>query len=149
MAGTILGLVVVLAIFALFVWLARRAWRAHRAFIKWPGVILAGLFALVFLLVAGLTIVGIYRLNRAPYTYQVPNVKIAMAPEQIQHGEKLAHICIGCHSPDGSLPLSGSKDNLLAGSPIGVIYAANLTPGGPLRVLGRWGNHPGHARRGG
>ncbi len=133
MAGTILGLVVVLAIFALFVWLARRAWRARRAFIKWPGVILSSLFALVFLLVAGLTIVGIYRLNRAPYTYQVSNVKVAMTPDQIQHGEKLAHICIGCHSPDGSLPLSGSKDNLMAGSPMGVIYAANLTPGGPLK----------------
>jgi len=56
-----------------------------------------------------------------------------MTPEQIAQGERYAHGCAGCHSSSGSLPLDGSKDNFLEGTPMGVLYAPNLTPAGVLK----------------
>ena len=48
MIGNILSLLVLVLLVVLFAWLAVRAWRARRAIVKWPGVILAGLLTLVF-----------------------------------------------------------------------------------------------------
>ncbi len=130
MITTIVGILVLLALFALFVWLATRAGRARKAFIKWPGMILSGLLGLLFLTALAVTLVGVYRMNVSPYTYQKPDLQVALTSDKIQRGERLAHICIGCHSPDGSLPLSGSKENMLTGTPFGVMYAPNLTSAG-------------------
>ncbi len=133
MTSMILVILLLVGIAALFAWLATRAARAHRAFIKWPGIVLSGLLGLVFLAVAIVMGIGAYRLNVVPYTYQNPTIQVAMTQDQIQRGQQLAHICIGCHSPNGSLPLSGSQDNFMAGTPFGVLYAPNLTPAGPLK----------------
>ncbi len=133
MASMILVILLLLGFAALFVWLATRSVRSRRAIIKWPGTILSGLLGLVFLALAVVLGLGAYRLNVTPYAYQNPTIQIAMTQDQIQRGQQLAHICVGCHSPDGSLPLSGSQDNFMAGTPFGVLYAPNLTPAGPLK----------------
>lgn len=130
----ILSILVLLALAGLFIFLATSAWRSRRAWIRWPGLVLSGLLGLLFLAVTALALVGFYRLNRAPYTYQLSNRSVAVTPEKIARGEKLAHTCADCHSSTGSLPLDGSKDDFMAGGPpAGVLYAPNLTPGGPLK----------------
>jgi hypothetical protein len=59
-----LFLVIILTLF--FGWLVTRAWRAQRAVIKWPGVVVAGLLAVLGALVAGVTLFGLYKLNTPP-----------------------------------------------------------------------------------
>src|SRR5262249_13975812 len=63
----------------------------------------------------------------------VTNVRVAGTPTQIARGERLAHLCTSCHSPNGQLPLSGV--NFLAkygGPPLGTLYAPNLTSSGNI-----------------
>lgn len=130
----ILSVVVLLLIAGLFIFLAIRAGRARRAWLKWPGMLLAGLLGLLMLAVSGMTIYGFYLLNVPPYTYTVADVKVAGTPEQIKRGEQLAIICADCHSTQKALPLDGSADNMVAGGPpIGMLYAPNLTPGGSIK----------------
>src|SRR6185369_10284595 len=65
----------------------------------------------------------------------VPALKVAGTPEQIARGQHLANtLCAGCHSADGSLPLSGGRDvGADAPIPIGSYWSINLTPAGPLK----------------
>lgn len=129
--GLILLVLVLLVI--LFGWLSWRAFHANRVWVRWVGGLLSGLLGLVLLGVTAVVVFGFYRLNIASYKYTLTDVQVAMTPEQIAVGERYAHGCADCHSSTGNLPLDGSKDNFLAGSPMGVIYAPNLTPGGPLK----------------
>lgn len=130
MTGLILSIVLVLVLAILFGWLAVRAWRARRAIVKWPGAIAAGLAALLCVIVTGMALLGVYRVY-APKANPLPNLPITGSPEQIARGERLAHLCIGCHSSTGDLPLDGGRENDLAG--MGVLIPPNLTPGGPLQ----------------
>jgi len=134
MIGNIVSLLVLVALVVLFGWLAKRAWGAKRWFVKFPGVILAGLLALVFLLVvffAGKGMVAAY----FPASEPAPNLKVEGTPEQIARGKYLAYIgCAGCHGDQGEFPLKGGFD--LANDiplPIGSMVASNLTPGGVLK----------------
>lgn len=134
--ANVISVIVLAALALLFIWLATRALRARRGFVKWPGLVLSGLLALVFLAVTVVSVLGFYRLNNSPYKYQVSNVQVSMAPEKVARGERLAHICIDCHSSTGSLPLDGSKEDFLkspGAPPVGSMWASNLTPGGPLK----------------
>lgn len=130
-----IGIIIVLiGLAALFGWLSSRAWRAKKAWIKWPGGILSGLLGLLFIAVTAVVLLGYYKLNTAPAVYTVSDVKVAMTQDQIARGERLAHICLDCHSSTDQYPLDGGKGDMLAGGPpIGSIYAPNLTPGGPLQ----------------
>lgn len=134
MFGNFVGLLVLVALVVLFGWLAKRAWGAKRWFVKFPGVILAGLLALVFLLVAFLAGKGMAMLY-FPESVPAPNLKVEGTPEQIARGKYLAYIgCAGCHGDKGEFPLSGGFD--LANDiplPIGSMVSANLTPGGVLK----------------
>lgn len=134
MFGNMVGLLVLVALVVLFGWLAKRAWGAKRWFVKWPGVILAGLLALVFLLVAFLAGKGI-AMAYFPASEPAPNLKVEGTPEQIARGKYIAYIgCTGCHGNKGEFPLSGGFD--LANDiplPIGAMVSANLTPGGALK----------------
>jgi mono/diheme cytochrome c family protein len=97
-------------------------------------VLLAGLLTLALTVVTGVALYGFFRLNVAPNSYSKPEVHVNMASERVARGQRLANICIDCHSSSGSFPLDGSKDNFATGGPpVGVIYAPNLTPGGPLK----------------
>jgi hypothetical protein len=126
----IISLIIVIALAVFFGWLAIRAWRARRAIIKWPGVVIAGLLAMLGALVAGVALFGFYRLNMPP-ARPIPSLQVDPSPEQLARGERLAYLCVGCHSSSGKLPLDGGTENFAPG--LGVIYAPNLTPGGSLQ----------------
>jgi mono/diheme cytochrome c family protein len=127
-------LLALVALIVLFGWLAWRAWHASRAWVKWVGGPLSSLPGLLWVAVFALMMVGLYRMNKAPYSYSLANVQAKMMPDQIAAGERYAHICTECHSSRDSLPLDGGQENFLADTPMGgVLYAPNLTPGGPLK----------------
>ncbi len=113
--------------------LAFRLKRSQRAWIKWPGMLLSGLMGLILLATSAVATMGLYKLNVPPYQYTLTDVKVTGTSEQMVRGEQLAYLCIDCHSSTGELPLDGSRDNLATEEvPIGILYATNLTPGGPL-----------------
>ncbi len=133
MIVNIISLLLLALLAALFAWLATRAWRAKRAYVKWPAVILAGLFTLIFAAVTGVAGIGLVKLE-ARHANPVADVKVAGTPAQIARGNQLAWGCADCHSPTLDLPLIGGAENMIAGGPpLGVLYAPNLTPGGPLQ----------------
>ena len=133
MIGNIVSLLVLVLLVVLFAWLATRAWRARRAWVKWPGVILTGLLTLVFAAVTVVAVLGFAK-QEARHANPVADLKVAGTAEQIARGEQLAWGCADCHSPTLDLPLGGSTENFIAGGPpMGVLYATNLTPGGPLK----------------
>jgi mono/diheme cytochrome c family protein len=132
--GNILSLLALVAIAVLFGWLVTRAWRAKRAFVKWPGVILAGLLTLILVLVSGVVANGLIKMY-APHNFTVSSITVAGTSEQIERGKHIATVsCAGCHSPNGELPLSGGR-NMSAdiGLPLGDLYPPNLTPGSDLK----------------
>lgn len=134
MFGNFVSLVVLVALVVLFGWLAKRAWGAKRWFVKFPGVILAGLVALVILVVVFVAGKGM-AMAYFPASEPVTNLKVEGTPEQIARGKYIAYIgCAGCHGNKGEFPLSGGFD--LANDiplPIGSMVSANLTPGGVLK----------------
>ena len=133
MIGNIVSLLVLVLLVVLFAWLATRAWRAKRAFVKWPGVILAGLLTLVFAAVTVVAMLGFVKLE-VRHNNPVADLKVAGTAEQIARGGQLAWGCADCHSPVLELPLGGSTENMISGGPpMGVLWAPNLTPGGPLK----------------
>jgi hypothetical protein len=125
----VISLFIMIALAVLFGWLATRAWRARRAIIRWPGVVVSGLLAVLCALVAGVALVGFYRLN-APPARPIPSLQVDPAPEQLARGERLAYLCVGCHS-SSETSLDGGTENFA--SVAGTIYASNLTPGGSLK----------------
>ena len=88
MLGNILSLLVLVAIAVLFGWLATRAWRARRAIVKWPGVILAGLLTLVLILVSGIVANGLIKAY-TPRNFAVSSIAVAGTPEQIERGKHI------------------------------------------------------------
>ena len=124
---------VVLAIAILFVWLVLKAWRSSRWYLKWPGAILSGLLSLVLLAVCAASLNGMVKLYR---TQSSPvQLTVEGTPEQAQRGQYLANVfCVGCHSQNGELPLTGGVDLVKDLSmPIGSMVSSNLTPAGPLK----------------
>lgn len=126
---SIFNFVLVGALIALFAFLFLRARRARNAVVKWAGLIVTGLLTVLLAAVFIVALVGALRLN-AKHDNPVPEVTVAMTPEQIARGERIASLCLGCHSTDGELPLEGQ--NFLSGEggapPVGTMYAPNLTP---------------------
>ncbi len=136
MLVNIVVLVVLVGIAIAFAWLTRRAWRSRRALVKWPGVLLAGLFTLLFALIAVVGAKGLAQLYM-PYPVAPAQITVAGTPDQVARGEHLASVlCASCHSQNGQLPLSGgfnlSEDS---GLPLGDLYPPNITPGGIIRSL--------------
>ncbi len=133
MLGNIIWLLVLVAIVVLFAWLTRRAWGSKHKILKWPALLLSGLLTLVLALVLVVVLIGFYKLNEQ-HNNPVANIQVTRTPAQIARGEKLAHICVRCHTSDDQLPLSGV--NFLAkfaGPPVGTLYAPNLTPSGNIK----------------
>jgi mono/diheme cytochrome c family protein len=123
----------IVALAVLFIILARRLWQVKNHLVKWAGVLLSGLLALVFSLAGVLVLVGMVK-SSIPHKMAAPEISVAMTPENIQRGEHLANsFCTSCHSTNGDLPLIGGID---VGKdfpmPLGTYVAPNLTPAGPL-----------------
>ena len=127
------GVLVLVVLAALFGFLATRAWRLKNAFLKWGGVVLTGLLTLIPTLALVLAVVGFVKLNQH-YTNAAADIKVAGTPAQIARGQQLAHICAGCHSPNGQPVLSGVDFVSTFGFlPVGTFYAPNLTPSGNIK----------------
>lgn len=136
MLQLVLTLLVLVFLFIFFAWLARRAWRSRRAWIRWPGVLLGGLAALLLLAVIVVGAQGLARLYM-PVRVAQADFQVDHTPENIARGEHIAEtVCAGCHGPDrfNPLPLAGGDRSLSVdvGLPLGEIYGANLTPGGAI-----------------
>jgi cytochrome c553 len=121
-------LVILLLLFGFLTW---RSWRAQNRLVRWGGAIICGLLTLLVALVAGAALNGFVQLNKT-YSNPVADVKVAGTPEQLARGAKLANTCVGCHSSNGQLPLTGQNFGE-GGPPLGTLYATNLTPGGELK----------------
>ena len=126
------SLIATIAATLVFVWLSICAARVRRPLLRWSGIIASGLFVIMGLAVAGFGILGAVKLN-AVHPRVVPTFAVSNTTEQVARGERLAYLCVGCHSSTGKLPLDGGEDNFAVG--IGKLYAPNLTPAGPLK---RW-----------
>ena len=133
MLTNIVAYVVLVAAAAAAILLTRRAWRASHPVAKWGGVAGAGLLSAVLLIVAFASGKGLWMLY-GPRGRPVRDIKVERTAERVARGQHIANtMCVGCHSLNGQLPLSGGK-NLSdeAGIPLGDLYTINLTPAGPL-----------------
>lgn len=132
-ANIVFWLVLVL-VTILFAWLVARAWRSERWYVKWPGAVVTGLLTLIFALVTVLAADGLYQFY-VPRGTPVTELKVAGTPEQVARGQHLANsICVGCHTTNGELPLSGGRDiGADLPVPLGSFVSVNLTPAGPLK----------------
>ena len=128
----LLGVIILIALIALFGFLTTRAWKLKSALLKWPGVMVCGLLTLVpaLLLVLGLS--GYAKLNQQ-HANPVADVAIEGTAAQIARGQQLAQVCVSCHTTANQLPLSGTNFAHKFGfPPLGTLYAPNLTPGGDI-----------------
>lgn len=123
------GLAVLLGGCLLFAFLAYRAVRARRRWVKLAGGISAALLALLFGAGTVLALVGYGKLNRTYSNPPSPLTAAAITPQLVADGERFARSCAGCHSSTGNLPLDGQDFfGAEGGPPIGTLYAPNLTP---------------------
>ena len=130
MTPLVLTILVIFALAIVFAWLATRAWRLRQPALKWLGLVISCLLALLLGLVGIVALVGVNRLYR-PAASPAPAIQVAASPERLIRGERLAHLCEGCHSTTEGLPLDGGAENFIEG--LGTLYPHNLTPAGPLR----------------
>ena len=129
----IAGVAILVVLIAIFGFLTFRSWKAKNRWLKWIGTLLAGLLTLIPAALLVLALIGFSKLNQQ-YDNPVANIQVAGTPAQIARGEKLANICVSCHTPGNQLPLSGS--NFAAKfefPPFGTLYAPNLTPSGNIK----------------
>jgi cytochrome c553 len=128
----LVGVLVLVALIALFAFLTVRAWRSRHAILKWVGVASGGLFTLVLSTGLVLGLVGFYKLNQQ-HTNPVTDVQVAGTAAQIERGRQLAQVCDSCHTTNNQLPLSGTNFGAKFGlPPLGTLYAPNLTPSGDI-----------------
>jgi cytochrome c553 len=126
------GILILVLLIAGFGFLALRAWRSRNVFLKWGGGVLFGLLTLIPAALLALALLGFAKLNQR-HDNPVPDVPVASGPAQIARGERLANLCVSCHTLNTQLPLSGT--DFLAKfelPPLGTLYAPNLTPSGNI-----------------
>jgi hypothetical protein len=128
----IVGVTILVVLTVFFGFLTVRAWKAKSRWLKWIGTLLSGLLTLIPALMLVLAIIGFYKLNQH-FDNPVSEIQVTGTVAEIARGEKLANICVSCHTPGNQLPLSGS--NFVAKfefPPVGTLYAPNLTPSGNI-----------------
>jgi mono/diheme cytochrome c family protein len=72
----------------------------------------------------------------APRGRAVRDLKVQATPERVARGQHIAEtMCVGCHSMNGELPLSGGRNlsDEPGVPPLGILQPINLTPAGPLK----------------
>jgi mono/diheme cytochrome c family protein len=133
MLTNLLATLFVIALACVVIWATLRVRRSHSPVRKWSGLVAGSLFSLIFLVVSAASTRGMFMLY-GPRGRPLRDVKVEATPERLARGQHIANTtCVGCHSLNGQLPLSGGK-NLSdeAGMPLGDLYTINLTPAGPL-----------------
>lgn len=130
---TTLGIVALLIVLVyVFFSLLIRALRLRRPVGKLVGALVSAALTVAFAAAAVVALVGVWRVE-TPRNAPVPEMAAAATPEALARGAQLAGRCVDCHTPDGQLPLSGGRRNLLPARPLmGAVYGTNLTPAGPL-----------------
>lgn len=119
-----------LVIASLCAWLTHRMLYVRTPILKWSGRTLGGFLGGLCLLAAFVALLGVYRLSEN-YSNFASDVVVTNAEFDVERGERLAYLCVDCHSSSGNLPLDGESSAKINES-IGTIVAPNLTPGGPL-----------------
>ncbi len=134
MIGNLVGLLVIILVAGLFAFLAMRARRSKNGLVKWGGLVLAGLFTVLFGLLSIFTGLGMYKLYK-PRGNPVQDITVARTAAEVARGEQIARtLCVGCHSKNQEMPLSGGKDmGADIPIPLGSYVPANLTPGGRIK----------------
>ncbi len=147
----VVGLGILIVLLVVFGALAVRAWRAKRLWVKLAGGIPASLVTLILGAATTIAFIGYGKVN-AVYPNPVRDVSVAITPENIARGEKVARTCAGCHSSTGNFPLNGQNFGA-DGPPIGTFYAPNLTQthfkdwsdGEIIRAIREGVNREGHS----
>lgn len=128
----IVGVAILVILILIFAFLTIRAWKSKRRWLKWVGSFLSGFLALISIGLLILAMIGYSKLNQH-YDNPIADVQVAGTAAQIARGEKLANICVSCHTPGIELPLSGSNfGEKFEFPPVGTLYAPNLTPSGNI-----------------
>jgi len=129
----IAGVAILVILIVVFGFLTVRATRAKTRWLKWIGVLLSGLLTLIPAALLVLALIGFYKLNKR-YDNPVEEIQVAGTVDQIARGEKLANVCVSCHTPSAELPLSGNNFAVkFEFPPFGTLYAPNLTPSGDIQ----------------
>lgn len=130
-----LTFVAILALTIGLVVLVLRARRFQGAAARWGTYIGGGLLGLIFVIVTTAGANGMRRMY-TPRGRPVRDLKVEITPERVARGQHIANtMCVGCHSMNGQLPLSGGKNlsDEPGVPPLGVLQPINLTPAGPLK----------------
>lgn len=102
------------------------------------GLTLLAIVALLAILFAATLVTG-WNLANERMGGEAPALRVAADSTLVERGNHLVRLrCVPCHAPRGSqVPAGGDVDYFASahGSPLGRLYAPNLTPGGPLA---RW-----------
>src|SRR5258708_1010315 len=86
----LLGVTALLLLAALGSWLALRAFRARSRMLKWVGLPLSALLALVGAVALVVALAGFYKVNFPPYKGTATGIKVAGTPEQVARGARFA-----------------------------------------------------------
>jgi mono/diheme cytochrome c family protein len=129
----IVGVTLLVILIVLFGALTLSAWKTKNRWLKWMGTLLSSLLTIITAALLVLALIGFYKLNQR-FDNPVSEIQVARTPAQIARGEKLANICVSCHTPGNQLPLSGSNfASKFEFPPLGTLYAPNLTPSGDIK----------------
>ena len=129
----IVGVALLVILMVLFGALTLGAWKTKSRWLKWVGTLLSGLLTIIPAALLALALIGFYKLSQR-FDNPVSEIQVARTPAQIARGEKLANICVSCHTPGNQLPLSGSNfATKFEFPPLGTLYAPNLTPSGNIK----------------
>jgi hypothetical protein len=147
----VVGVLGLLSLTVLFAWLGRRAWRAEKKWVRWTGVPVASLLALLLVVGLGAALLGFYRLNR---TYDNPPTQLAVTPgpENVERAERYVKLCATCHAEDNELPMAGADFMGEGAPPMGTFYAGRRAGHGArgrpgrTRASGRSRRHSGQRR---
>jgi mono/diheme cytochrome c family protein len=134
MLSNAISLLILVGLTLGIVWLTLRARHLSRPVAKWAVVGAGTLFALILLVVSGVSSRGMVKVY-APRGRPVRELKVVSTPERVARGQHIANTwCASCHTLNGQLPLSGGLNlSVQAGMPLGDLFTINLTPAGPLK----------------
>jgi len=108
-------------------WLTRRAWRTRIPAMKWLGGGVCGLLTVAGFAGIAAAMAGYWELTRDRGN-PVSNMDVTLTAERIERGKHLATLCVGCHTSEGAVELTGQDFLGEDAPPIGTFFAPNLTP---------------------